>query len=99
MLGASLAGQRKYADAEPLLLSSYEGMIQRESTMSADDRSNLADAGNRIVKLYQSRGKSDKAAEWRQKVQETGSANGAVKDPATPAESAPKSCRQPSGQG
>ncbi len=71
MLGASLAGQRKYAEAESLLLSGYGGMIQRESTISAGDRYNVAEAGDRIVKLYQSWGKPDKAAEWRQKLQET----------------------------
>jgi eukaryotic-like serine/threonine-protein kinase len=71
MLGASLAGQGKYVEAEPLLLSGYEGGAQRQSTMSAGDRSFLAEAGERIVKLYQSWGKPDKAAEWRQKLQET----------------------------
>jgi len=30
MLGGSLLGQKKYAEAEPLLLSGYEGMKQRE---------------------------------------------------------------------
>ena len=29
MLGATLLGQRKYADAEPLLLKAYEGMKQK----------------------------------------------------------------------
>jgi hypothetical protein len=31
MLGAALLGQKKYADAEPLLLSGYEGMKMHES--------------------------------------------------------------------
>ena len=69
LLGASLAGQRKYDEAEPLLLSGYEGMIQRESTMPASDREMLKEAGNSIVKLYQSWGKPEKAAEWRQRLQ------------------------------
>ena len=71
MLGASLAGQRKYVEAKPQLLSGYAGMMQRESTISADDRSSLAEAGDRIVKLYQGWGKPDKVEEWRQKLQET----------------------------
>ncbi len=74
-LGASLAGQKKYAQAEPLLLSGYEGMIQRESTISANDRSSLEEAGDSIVKLYQSWGRPDKAGEWQQKLQETRLAN------------------------
>src|SRR5262249_21360682 len=32
-LGAALLGQKKYADAEPLLLAGYEGMKQREKTI------------------------------------------------------------------
>src|SRR5437899_1032219 len=31
LLGACLLGQKKYAEAEPLLLSGYEGMREREA--------------------------------------------------------------------
>jgi tetratricopeptide (TPR) repeat protein len=68
MLGASLAGQKKYAEAEPLLLSGYEGMLQRESTIPAESHFNLERARQRIIQLYQDWGKPDKAAEWRNKV-------------------------------
>ena len=34
LLGGSLLGQKKYAEAEPLLLSGYEGMKQREDKIS-----------------------------------------------------------------
>ena len=30
LLGASLAGQMRYGDAEPLMLSGYRGLIERE---------------------------------------------------------------------
>ena len=33
MLGDSLLGQKKYAEAEPLLLSGYEGLKQREASI------------------------------------------------------------------
>ena len=33
LLGASLARKEKYADAEPLLLSGYEGMNRREAAI------------------------------------------------------------------
>ena len=69
MLGASLAGQRKYAQAESLLLSGYEGMIQRESTIPNTRRNVLEDGGNWIVRLYQDWGKPEKAAEWRDRLQ------------------------------
>jgi len=69
LLGASLAGQKLFADAESLLLSGYNGMLQREPTMSMPDRENVTEAAGRIVTLYQAWGKQEKAAEWRLKPQ------------------------------
>ncbi len=69
MLGASAAGQRKYVEAEPLLVSGYEGMIQREATIPSENRNSLEEAGKRIVQLYQNWGKPEKAAEWTEKLQ------------------------------
>ena len=74
MLGASLAGQKKYAEAEGLLLSGYAGMVQRKATIPAPSRFKLEQAGKWIVQLYQDWGKPDKAAEWRQKLNVTASA-------------------------
>ena len=37
LLGGALLGQKKYADAEPLLLKGYEGMKQREKTIPPRD--------------------------------------------------------------
>jgi tetratricopeptide (TPR) repeat protein len=71
LLGASLAGQKKYAEAEPLLLSGYEGMTQRIGTIPAASRFRLEQAGKQIVALYQKWGKPEKAAEWREKLQVT----------------------------
>lgn len=69
MLGGSLAGQKKNAEAEPLLLSSYAGMIERQATIPLESRRALVDAGERIVELYENWGKPEQAVEWRQKVQ------------------------------
>jgi len=69
LLGASLAGQKKYAEAESLLLSGYQGMLQREATIPAYERVELERAGKSIVQLYQHWGKLHKAAEWRGKLQ------------------------------
>jgi hypothetical protein len=33
LLGGALRGEQKYADAEPLLVTGYEGMKQREPTI------------------------------------------------------------------
>ena len=68
MLGGSLLGQKKYAQAEPLLLSGYEGMKAREAKIPAQGKPRLAEAGERVVKLYEAWGQTEKAAEWRKKL-------------------------------
>jgi tetratricopeptide (TPR) repeat protein len=69
LLGANLAGQKKYAEAEPLLLSGYQGMLNQEATIPPWGHSALEQGGSRIVQLYEAWGKPQKAAEWRQKLQ------------------------------
>jgi tetratricopeptide (TPR) repeat protein len=71
LLGASLTGQKKYAEAEPLLLSGYDGMQQRLGTIPAANRFRLEQAGKQIVELYQNWGEPEKAAEWRKRLQAT----------------------------
>ncbi len=65
LLGAALLGQKKYPDAEPLLLAGYEGMKQREKTMPTGDKDRLPEAADRLVHLYDATGKKDEAAKWR----------------------------------
>jgi tetratricopeptide (TPR) repeat protein len=74
LLGASLAGQGKYAESETLLVSGYRGMIDREATMPFEDRSALTQAGEWLVQLYERWGKPEKAAEWRNKLCQGGDA-------------------------
>jgi tetratricopeptide (TPR) repeat protein len=68
LLGASLAGQQKYEQAEPLLLSGYQGMTQRLATIPVYSRSALPRAEDWIIRLYLDWGKPEKAAEWRGKI-------------------------------
>jgi eukaryotic-like serine/threonine-protein kinase len=65
LLGASLAGQKKYAAAEPLLLSGYQGLVRRAATIPAADKSVVELAEDWIVKLYRDWGKPEEAARWR----------------------------------
>ena len=44
MLGGSLLGQKKYVEAEPLLLSGYEGMKQREVNIPPEGKVRLNEA-------------------------------------------------------
>jgi eukaryotic-like serine/threonine-protein kinase len=69
LLGAALSGQMRYAEAESLLVSGYQGMIQREPGIPSDSRRALVVAGERIVQLYESWGKPERVAEWREKLQ------------------------------
>jgi eukaryotic-like serine/threonine-protein kinase len=66
LLGGVLLGQKKYADAEPLLVQGYEGMKQREAKIPALGRVRLTEAQERLVQFYTA---TDKADEWRKKLE------------------------------
>jgi eukaryotic-like serine/threonine-protein kinase len=83
MLGGSLLGQKKYAEAEPLLVTGYEGMKQREAKIPAPGKPRLKEALQRLAQLYEETGQSEKAAEWRQKLADTEKA-AAGTQPGTP---------------
>ncbi len=56
LLGASLAGQKKFAEAERLLLESYRGMDSRKDGIEIQDRHRLDRARKYIVELYEAWG-------------------------------------------
>ena len=64
-LGGALLGEKKYAEAEPLLLAGYEGLKEREAKIPAVRRHCLIEATERLVQLYEVTGKKDKAAETK----------------------------------
>ena len=66
LLGASLFGQKKYDQAEPLLVSGYEGMKQREAKIPPLETPHLLDALDRLIELYDATAKPDDAAKWRE---------------------------------
>ena len=68
LLGASLMGLRKFAEAEPALIAGYEGMLQKKSRIRVPSRGVLVEAGQRLVDFYQLQGKPDKAAEWKARI-------------------------------
>ena len=65
LLGGSLLGQKKYADAEPLLLQGYQGMKQRDAQIPKVGKLRLSEAVDRLIDLYDAWGKKDEAAKWR----------------------------------
>src|SRR5688572_1061225 len=72
MLGASLTGQQKYEEAEPLVTRGYDGMLQTKAKIPPANLSSLDQAGQRVVQLYRSWGKRDKATQWAQQIARSG---------------------------
>ncbi len=68
LLGGSLVGQNKYAEAEPLLLSGYSGMKQREAKIPVPDRRCFKLPLQYLVRLYEGTGKPEAAAKWKKEV-------------------------------
>lgn len=69
MLGDCLLGRNNFVDAEPLLVSGYEGMKEREASLPPESKGRLGEALDRVIRLYEAWGKSARAAEWRAKRQ------------------------------
>jgi hypothetical protein len=61
LLGASLAGEKKYLQAEPLLLKGYQGMLARRDKIGAPDQYHLERARDWLIQLYIAWGKPEKA--------------------------------------
>ena len=65
-------GQKNYAEAEPLLLQSYQGLQQRQASMppilNAPRR--IRESLERLVQLYDAWGKPVQATEWKKKLAE-----------------------------
>ena len=64
LLGASLAGENIYVEAEPLLLEGYRGMAARKDRMPVPKLRDLDSAHKWIIQMYLAWGKPQKAAEW-----------------------------------
>jgi serine/threonine protein kinase/tetratricopeptide (TPR) repeat protein len=78
LLGGALAGQGKFAEAEPLLLDGYNGMKDHAAVpLPTAQRDYKREALERIVKLYDAwhaaepdQGCDARAAEWRARLEE-----------------------------
>jgi tetratricopeptide (TPR) repeat protein len=65
LLGGCLAGQKKYEEAEPLLLEGARGLKEREAKIPKLDRAEVDDAFQRLIEFYGTTGKPDEAEKWR----------------------------------
>jgi eukaryotic-like serine/threonine-protein kinase len=61
LLGASLAGEKKYADAEPLLIEGYRGMLARKQRIGVPDHYHLQLAQQWLIQFYKDVGKPEEA--------------------------------------
>jgi serine/threonine protein kinase/Tfp pilus assembly protein PilF len=65
MLGGALLGQKKYAEAEPLLLKGYDGMKTREKTIPPQGSTRIPEALDRLIELYTATKKPDDLRKWQ----------------------------------
>jgi tetratricopeptide (TPR) repeat protein len=65
MLGGALLGQKKYADAEPLLLKGYEGMKKREKTIPPQGIIRIPEALDHLIEFSSATNKPDEVKKWR----------------------------------
>jgi tetratricopeptide (TPR) repeat protein len=65
-LGAAIAGEGKFVEAEPLLLGAYSA-LKGDSQAAADSKQKAVE---RIIRLYESWKKQDRVSEWQKKLEE-----------------------------
>jgi eukaryotic-like serine/threonine-protein kinase len=65
LLGAALLGQKKYPEAEPLLLKGYEGMKAREKSIPPQGKTRIPEAIDRLIELYTAINKPDEVKKWK----------------------------------
>ena len=71
-----LLGQKRYAEAEPLLRAGYAGMKQRIKTIPVISRDRIVQALDRLIELAEATGKAEDAIIWKaEKTKLAGAAN------------------------
>jgi hypothetical protein len=67
-LGGALLAQKKYAEAEPLLVRGYEGLKKHEADIPSYLKGCPTEALERLVQLYDAWKKPDEVARWRKEL-------------------------------
>lgn len=66
LLGGSLLGQKKYAEAEDELLEGFEGLKERFAQMPEKERaSEMGQAADRLIALYTATNRPEEAKKWQ----------------------------------
>jgi tetratricopeptide (TPR) repeat protein len=69
-LGGVLVARERYAEAEPLLLSSFENVRHRSGGIPVWGKIPLKEAAQALVQLYQATGQTEKLAQWQMELRE-----------------------------
>ena len=69
LLGETLLGQKKFAEAEPHFLAGYSGLKQHQDKISPDRKSLVKQAAQRLLRLYESTDRPDQAAVGKKKLE------------------------------
>jgi tetratricopeptide (TPR) repeat protein/tRNA A-37 threonylcarbamoyl transferase component Bud32 len=78
-VGEALLGLRKFAAAEPLLLTGYKGMKRQEAKIPPQAKARLIQTVERLVQLYEATDRKGEASKWRKELQALRSAATAAK--------------------
>jgi tetratricopeptide (TPR) repeat protein len=84
LLGEALSDQRRFDEAELLLLAGYEGLKQREDTIPTEDKPRITKALERLVRLYETWGKKDKEMKWRKELEIAEATRNPIAPPTAP---------------
>jgi len=71
LLGGALAGQKKFQEAEPLLVEGYSGMKAREANIPPAAKTRLPEAIRRLVDLYTAWDRPEEVAKWQTILEES----------------------------
>ena len=65
ILGEALLDQKKYTNAEPLLLQAYDGMQRRLKLIPPEGLFRVSDAVDRLIRLYTALGNTVEVKKWQ----------------------------------
>jgi hypothetical protein len=66
-LGQALAGQEKFAEAEPEVIEGFSTLMANRKTLRGDTTLMVREALEAVVQVYRAAGKPEQAAEWEKK--------------------------------
>ncbi|MBS0264919.1 MAG: tetratricopeptide repeat protein [Planctomycetes bacterium] len=81
MLGGALAGQKKFAEAEPLLLAGWTGLRDRARQVPPNGKIRILESYQRLVDCYTAWGKPAEAEHWQQELDRSRSTLGDTPPP------------------